>query len=113
MESIDEAEYHLAEAARSLTEPKDRECLPCYVYRMVTAFNCDGSLRWARLWRDTQAPRATALLRRLADQGGFCDCEVLMNIHPDVLPDDPSDAVSPCAGVSRRGSSRPCRNARF
>ena len=49
-----------------LTEPADRECLRCFLLRMINEFGCDGTHRWADHWRAERAPRATKLLRRLA-----------------------------------------------
>lgn len=66
------------------------------------------TLRWCLHWRDTCAPRATALADRLGDRGGFCDCEVLLNVYPDRLVEDGQTPPS-CAGVPRRGTTRACR----
>ncbi|HKS47124.1 MAG TPA: DUF2695 domain-containing protein [Amycolatopsis sp.] len=103
------AERYLAEWHEQWITPQDRECLTCYLGRMLADFGCDDTLRWAKRWRDLRAPRATALERRLADKGGYCDCEVAMNVCPEQMP-SPEDALpKPCAGVSRRGSTKPCR----
>jgi hypothetical protein len=96
-------------------EPHPSECVACFLDRMTRAHGCSNRLTWAALWRDRQAPRATALEQRLESQGGFCDCEVLMNVYarPEWLDDDPDaeaglDAEPPeCFGV-RKGSSQPC-----
>jgi hypothetical protein len=103
--AADAAERELAELSQRLTEPGKRECLRCYLMRMLNAFGCDNTHRWAARWRDLRAPRATALLDRLADCGGFCDCEVLFNVYPG-YPE--TDRILPCAGVSRAGSTQPC-----
>ncbi|MGQ0845302.1 MAG: DUF2695 domain-containing protein [Sporichthyaceae bacterium] len=91
------------------TVPRDRECLPCYLGRMLAEFGCNNRLRWALVWRDHAAPNATALHRSLQSRGGYCDCEVLFNVYPDALPEDADAAAVPCRGVSRRGSTLPCR----
>ncbi len=93
------------------------ECLPCFVERMVAAHGCGNALQFTRLWRNRAAPRATALERRLAARGGFCDCEVLFNAYLrrtdlereecDAEYEDTTKLAPPCQGV-RRGSSRPC-----
>lgn len=113
----DTAEEFVAGLARTLTAPVRGECVLCYCARMVGEFGCDTTPRWARRWRDDCAPRATALLRRLQDRGGFCDCEVFLNgwqLRGDLLVVDEDtgepalpEADPPCAGV-RAGSSRPC-----
>ena len=108
------AEGALREVLGELTDPYERECLFCYVYRMLE-FGClPDRLTWARRWRDLRAPRATGLERRLEARGGFCDCEIFSNgwrpsrltvdeygdpAYPSVMP--------PCRGV-RRGSAQPC-----
>jgi Protein of unknown function (DUF2695) len=62
-----------------LTAPRAGECLLRYTYRMMNSQGCDGTLRWAKRWRDLRAPRHTALERRLGSSGGYCDCEIFMN----------------------------------
>ncbi|MDR4534320.1 DUF2695 domain-containing protein [Glutamicibacter sp. PS] len=105
----------------------EHECLYCYLYRMFGAMGCDRTLRLSAYYRDTMAPRAIALERKLAELGGFCDCEVLMNVvsPADELGEDDEDEDGAykleswetddgqkelvCTGV-RRGSTRPCEN---
>jgi len=112
--STTDLEQRLARTARALTDPAHAECVLCYVERMLDAFGCDATLRWARTWRDRRLPRATGLERRLEARGGFCDCEVLLNgwtLRPDRR--EPGEDGAPgrpaCAGVSAR-SSQPCAN---
>jgi Protein of unknown function (DUF2695) len=101
----DVIEHEIVQLSGQLTEPEEHECLRCFLLRMISEFGCDGTHRWTIRWRDERAPRATALLRRLAQLGGCCDCEVLMNVFPDY-----PDAVRPlpCAGQPRAGSAMPC-----
>lgn len=101
------AEGYVGELQDVLIAPRERECLPCYVTRMLAEFGCTGTLRWSEHWRDTCAPRATALADRLGSRGGFCDCEVLLNVYPERLVEE-GEPVPACAGVSRRGSTQPC-----
>src|ERR1700710_167354 len=75
----DDAERLVADLADGLTQPSDAECLLCYVIRMLDAFGCDTTLRWAARWRDVRLPSATGLERRLGSRGGYCDCEIFMN----------------------------------
>ncbi len=123
-------EDELRDLAATLTDIRDRECLLCYVYRMLE-FGCRG-LRWAGRYRDIRAPRATGLERRLSRMGGFCDCEIFMNAFmpiPEVWQrpaagsgadidagadagDDQPDPewparMPPCRGAAR-GSTKPC-----
>ncbi len=105
-----DAETYVADLQSTLTTPLDRECLVCYLLRMVGEFGCNGTHRWTERWRAISAPRATALLQRLANRGGCCcDCEVLMNVYPERLPEDDSAPLPGCAGVSRQGSTAPCK----
>ena len=108
------AEGALREVLGELTDPLERECLFCYVYRMLE-FGClPERLTWARRWRDLRAPRATGLERRLGARGGFCDCEIFLNgwCPADLVLDENGDYAFPpvmprCRGV-RGGSTQPC-----
>jgi hypothetical protein len=100
----DELESELADLAERLTAPGERECLRCYLLRLVTEFGCDGTYRWTVRWRDVRAAQPRGLLRQLEQRGGFCDCEVLMNAFPEY----PASRPLPCAGVSKPGSPKPC-----
>lgn len=105
-ESIaDAVEAELIELSGLLTEPGERECLRCYLLRMVNEFGCDGGHRWTIRWRAERAPQATGLLRKLSELGGCCDCEVLLNVFPH-YPD--TDRLLPCAGQPQPGSAVPC-----
>jgi len=106
-DNIPEAvETELARLAERLTEPGERECLRCFLMRMITEFGCDGTYRWTIRWRDVRATRPGGLLRWLEQRGGCCDCEVLINVFPDYPP---TDQPLPCAGVLRPGSAQPCQ----
>ena len=107
------------------TGPYPYECVACFVDRMTRLHGCTNQLTWATRWRDRCAPRATALERRLQANGGFCDCEVLMNVYarPEWLREEWDDAEEsdveapaadapdapppPCFGV-RKGSTQAC-----
>lgn len=112
-----DAERHVAALATELTTPDDAECVLCFAARMLERFRCDGSLRWARRWRDLVRPGATALERRLEARGGFCDCEIFWNgwdLRADLLVTDEDgdanwpDVLPSCMGGSSR-SAQPCR----
>ena len=109
-----EAEAVVRAAATELTSPEPGECLVCFVARMLEAFACDCTLRFAQRYRDLVAPNATGLERRLGSMGGFCDCEIFLNglclaDSPWEEDEEERDArpLPPCRGV-RRGSTRPC-----
>jgi hypothetical protein len=114
----DVVEADVAALSDALTRPEDGECVLCYVRRMLDAFGCDTTLRWARRWRDLVRPSATGLERRLERRGGFCDCEIFGNgwtLHDDLcvlIEDGDADwppEPPPCAEVAPR-SSQPCSN---
>lgn len=118
IETPADAQQHLAALASAMTAPRPRECLLCYVNRMVDGFGCDTTLRWARRWRALCAPRATGLERRLEARGGFCDCEIFLNgwdLRADLQErDDDGGLTWPserprCAGAPAR-STQPCAN---
>jgi hypothetical protein len=98
-------EAELLALAGALTEPNDRECLRCFLLRMLGEFGCDGSHRWTARWRGVRAPLATSLLDRLAKLGGCCDCEVVMNVFPHYPS---AGGLLPCAGQAKAGSAAPC-----
>jgi hypothetical protein len=102
---VDKVEAEVTWLSRRLTEPGERECLRCFLLRMIDEFGCDGTHRWTERWRAERAPRARALLRRLGQLGGCCDCEVVMNVFPD-YPD--AGHLLPCAGQPQAGSAGPC-----
>jgi Protein of unknown function (DUF2695) len=112
------AEEIVIDLFERLTTPRPEECLYCYVNRMLEEHGCDCSLRWARHYRDKQAPRATALERRLGYLGGYCDCEIFLNgmtVKTELLTGTDDEDPQPtwpepfpaCPGV-RAGSTQPC-----
>jgi hypothetical protein len=125
--SIDtEVEAWLRGVASDLTDPRPRECLMCFVRRMLGEFGCRTTLRFALRYRDLRAPRAVGLERRLGDKGGFCDCEIFINgwsaarhlWTPEVVVErdgwrevleepEPPASMPECLGV-RLGSTQPC-----
>src|SRR6476659_2852881 len=116
---IEQLETELREMAEAATMPAGSECVACYVARMLEAFGCDNTLRWARRFRDVRSPTATGLERRLGAMGGFCDCEILLNglqlgrhvLVRDVRTDEllaPAE-LPDCAGAHRT-STRWCPN---
>lgn len=82
-------------------DPGERECLRCYIRRMLRSGGCDNTKKWTVRWRDRRVPGDEGLLSRLEERGGICcDCEVLLNVWED--PDD-TDARWPagCSGTDR------------
>ncbi len=82
----DEADHYLRGLATSWLAPAARECLVCYLQRMLLAFGCADTLRFVRHYRDIRTPRATTLERRLLARGGRCDCRVLLEVYTPARP---------------------------
>jgi Protein of unknown function (DUF2695) len=101
----DAVEAELVALSAALTEPEERECLRCYLLRMISEFGCTGMHRWTIRWRDVRAPQATGLLGKLTELGGGCDCEVLLNVFPRYPR---TRRLLPCAGQPLSGSAVPC-----
>jgi hypothetical protein len=118
------AERELAGLSGGLLGPRVRECVLCYVDRMISEFGCDCRPRFAGHYRDSRAPRATGLERRLGRMGAFCDCEIFFNAYeargsgtgsgfdweddPDWEDEsEPVPLALSCVGV-RAGSTQPC-----
>jgi Protein of unknown function (DUF2695) len=102
---VEKVEAEVTWLSRRLTEPEERECLRCFLLRMIDEFGCDGTHRWTERWRAERAPRARGLLRRLSQLGGCCDCEAVLNCFPDYPG---TGHLLPCAGQPHAGSAGPC-----
>ena len=61
----EELEQHLSDLSAMLTEPAPGECVLCSTERMLAAFGCDCTLRWARRWRDLRLLRLRGPHERL------------------------------------------------
>lgn len=90
------AEEFLRELSKQLTAPAAGECLLCYLCRVIGEFGCNGTLRWSMCWREAQPQRPRAFQRRLERQGGYCDCEVIMNVYRHYPEDEDPSAALPC-----------------
>jgi ribosomal protein S15P/S13E len=44
---------------------------------------CDRTLKRTETWARRQRLEVAAVVEGLGALGGFCDCEVLANVHPD------------------------------
>ena len=113
MEDVDAAviaaaEDHVRSCLRDALLPRRTDCLACYLHRALRRSGCDGTLTLTHEWQAHQRAlrrRTGGLTAWLRRRGGYCDCEVLMNVFPD-YPDVPE--LLPCSGVGRSGSPRPC-----
>ncbi|WP_231648125.1 DUF2695 domain-containing protein [Saccharothrix sp. NRRL B-16348] len=80
-------EYKRAEReARAASLPMSREQLEAlveFVDALVISDGCDHTLRHTRSWVDGQGGLEWgAVAGGLAEFGGYCDCEVVMNCDP-------------------------------
>lgn len=75
-----------ADALAHLPGPRGDECLACFLRRALERQPCTGRLslthdwQWAQRRRGLRTGGLTAYLKR---NGGYCDCEVLLNVYPD------------------------------
>ena len=102
-----------------LIEPREGECVLCFVRRGLGECGCDSTLRWTVRFGEVRVPEATSLRPRMERVGGSCDCAIFRHgyrlrralcerdVHDDELR-EPS-APPPCEEV-RRTSARPCGN---
>lgn len=113
----DEVEHYLQ--ALHTVEPQERECLVCFLLRVLDDFGCDSSFTWARRFRDLRSPTATGLEKRFGTQLVLCDCLIVHKAHRpvrellvrDVHTDELEwpERMPPCSGV-RRTNTRSCAN---
>lgn len=57
--------------------------LLAHVEAAVESFGCDHTSRAVTEWAANEGVDAGDLNEGLQQYGGFCDCEVAMNVHPD------------------------------
>ena len=99
----DEAERFLASLAQTAGGPEPQECLRCFVLRMVSRHGCDGGFRYVRSWQQaTSAP--PSMFAALERDGGYCDCEVVLNVFGDEIP-RPSKPLADCPSVLPRADT--------
>jgi hypothetical protein len=74
------------QAASASLMPLDRpqlESLLTHVDDAVQREGCDHSRRATDAWASARGIALDALHTGLEEYGGYCDCEVVMNVHPD------------------------------
>ncbi len=84
------AAYKAAEReARAVLMPLSRaqlEALVEYVDVRIVVDGCDHTTRFARQWTLDRGLDWEAVAEGLAEFGGYCDCEVVINCDPEGLP---------------------------
>lgn len=69
---------------------------------------CDHSLRHTEAWLARKGLEVEAARDAIIDEGGACDCEVLLNVEPDELfGADPDPAAAPVARPRAGGKAAP------
>jgi hypothetical protein len=66
-----------------LTDEQYRE-LYSYVEQLVNKNGCSHTLRRARTWLQRHGAEIRPNIAKMIDLGGMCDCEVLMNVSPEL-----------------------------
>ncbi len=102
-----------------LLDPREGECVLCFVRRALGECGCDHTLRWTLRFGALRVPGATSLPQRTEAAGGSCDCAVFRHgyrlrralCERDLHTDELREPATPpgCAEV-RRTSARPCGN---
>lgn len=64
------------------SQPDEHECLYCYLDRVLQVFGCDG-LTFTTRWITSRRRPHKWVLRWVEANGGFCDCEVILNALRD------------------------------
>lgn len=79
--------YHLHREKRTFLLCKTQvEALFEYVEAKLDECGCDHSRTHTRTWLLNHVPeKAEETLAEIAEMGGYCDCEVLMNCYVDYL----------------------------
>ena len=109
MNLVDDVESELRATGAALVAVHEDECLYCYLGWMLPAHGCDGTLRFALCWARSGRLPVPGFRRWLNGNGGYCDCEVIMNVF-DAGREGVSRAGRQRAGVrpvALRGSYRP------
>lgn len=84
------AEEHLRACQLANLQPRPDDCLPCYLHAALSHAACNGRLSLTHEWQGHQRVRGRrtgGLTAYLRSRGGYCDCEVLMNVYPYREPD--------------------------
>lgn len=88
-DAYDEGDYDAAPGALPLPiSDSQQRSLQRTLDEALQSHGCDGSLRATEAWAAARGIGWPRLRRALEASGGYCDCEVLMNV---VVPPEPDD----------------------
>jgi hypothetical protein len=68
--------------------PLSRERLDALVSSVdvgVRQHGCDHTTRFARAWLLAQSEPVELSLKALGEEGGLCDCEIVLNVIPEEI----------------------------
>ena len=62
--------------------PEQLELLGTYLEKKVDSSGCNHTLTHTKKWLDENIPKnkKSKFIKSMQNQGGFCDCEILMNV---------------------------------
>ena len=89
---------------------RDGECLYCWLARSLETAGCDHTLSLTNLWIAAQPRSARWVVKWAQQQGGYCDCEVLMTTFRDDKGSTRHRKVRCAASYANAGTER-CRGA--
>jgi hypothetical protein len=88
------------------------ECLYCFLNRMLETSGCDHRMRLTQKWIGVQPRSARWVIRWAETQGGYCDCEVILNVFRDDKRSARHRKVRCAASYDGKGAAlRQCRGA--
>lgn len=67
-----------------ILKKRDAKSLFSYLNRQLAKTACDHTLTHAQTWLEKKYPdeaQREAILREWQEEGGFCDCEILLNCY--------------------------------
>ncbi|WP_336769779.1 DUF2695 domain-containing protein [Bacillus bombysepticus] len=62
--------------------PVQLETLGAFLDEMINSKGCDHSHKYTKSWLENNVPKSkiSKIIKAMRNQGGFCDCEVLLNV---------------------------------
>jgi hypothetical protein len=79
-----QAERGSAREAMVLDEAQLSDLLD-YLDDHVAEAGCDHTLRFTQAWASERGIQPSALVRSVQQFGGYCDCEVVANVEPELI----------------------------
>lgn len=67
----------------AVPNPCHDDCLECWLQGRLDVGDCRGTLDFVEVWARSRAADSDDLVEFLASRGGYCDCEVLLNVLLD------------------------------